>query len=298
MTISNVPTLMQQAAQAQKQNNWLQATKLYQQAYDLSQSLLINQQLVQALMHIKQYDQAAQLINDYLNDYLTQRDLTELYLQVLLHQHRFITSWCVYYQSKTLTLQQCQQIKTSEADYQQHHAAAIAKLQRELMHLGDKPLFAQMQGLQQAEYLPYDSFITMARFVLQDPYLSPLLRGYLLDQLRQLNYHHEIAYLYFGESKTTVPADFPKMNASKQQLKITQILEQKLSIDQPQLLATFKAQMQLDAATLYPCADQVITNPQLWAQGYCDWLHGRKINFDKELKWLKKSLQIGDDLLY
>lgn len=289
---------MQKANQARQKDNWLQAVNFYQEAYTLSKSLLINQQLVQALIHTKQYDQAAQIINEYQNDYLEHHDLVILYLQVLLHQHRFITSWCVYYQSKITTSSQLQQIKNSEYSYLQHHQAEVAQLQRKLMHLGEAPLFKQIQALQDAEYLPYDNFIMVAQFVLQDPYLSPLLRGYLLDKLRQLNYHHEIMYLYFGESKKAIPANLPDMNTSKQQAKIMQILDQKLSINQPQLLANFKAQMQLDAATLYPCADQVITDPQLWADGYWHWLHGEKINFNKQLKWLKKSLQIGDDLLY
>lgn len=295
---NNIQLLMHQAAQAEQSGNWQQAVTFYQQAYAQSASLLINQHLVRALLQLHDYEQAARLIDEYHDDYLQHADLTTLYLTTLTHQHKYTLCWCVYYQLPHPLPTQYQLIKTSEATYQTNHAAAVQQLQKQLMHITALPsLLSQLQLLQQADYLPRAAFITMAQFVLRDPFLSALLRGYLLDKLQQLRCQATVVYLFFGEEKQVIPYQLPPMNASVKQQQIQQLLTEKLSIDQPQLLNTFTAQLQLDAATLYPCADQLITDPQLWAYGYYQWLHGEKIT-DKRLKWLEKCLQINNDLLY
>ncbi|MBU3851368.1 MAG: hypothetical protein H9901_01545 [Candidatus Paralactobacillus gallistercoris] len=295
---NNIQTLMHQAAQVEQSGNWQQAVTFYQQAYEQSTSLLINQHLVRALLQLHDYEQAARLIDEYHDDYLQHADLTTLYLTTLTHQHKYTLCWCVYYQLPHPLPTQYQLIKTSEATYQTNHAAAVQQLQKQLMHITALPsLLSQLQLLQQADYLPRAAFITMAQFVLRDPFLSALLRGYLLDKLRQLRCQAPVVYLFFGEEKQVIPYQLPPMNASVKQQQIQQLLTEKLSIDQPQLLNTFTAQLQLDAATLYPCADQLIADPQLWAYGYYQWLHGEKIT-DKRLKWLEKCLQINNDLLY
>ncbi|MFC6170752.1 hypothetical protein [Loigolactobacillus jiayinensis] len=279
----NFARFVELGQQASQQQQWPQAIEHLQAAYALAQTFAVNVLLVTALIADEQYQQAATLAQEKVDDYLAAPTECALYLTVLRQTHNFIGGRKIcqaqpVVQAATFWSQELVAIEQAEKSYRQQASQQIATLAKALYQLSAVPIYEQLNLVKQAQHLPLTEFIRASRRLLTDRYVHPLLRANFLDELRQLGVTTAVDYLWLDDTiKAVEPADLGAITAASSLQKLQDQLLTVLAAD-PVLSQTITGELALQAAYLYPFADQVIVQPKIWAAVYQATYTGKKIN--------------------
>lgn len=279
----NFQRFVQLGREASQKQQWTEAIDYLQAAYELKQTFAVNVLLVTALLADEQYQQAATLAQEQASAYLDSQDAGRLYLTALCKTHDFIGIRKLCHlqpgkQAPTFWAQQLTLVEQAEKLYRQQATQQIKELQKALYQLSAVPIYEQLNLAKRAQQLPQTEFVLASRRLLTDLYVHPLLRANFLDELRQLGINTAVEYLWLDETiKTVVPAELKAITEVDSIQALQKQLFTQLAAD-PVLTQTISGELALHAAYLYPCADQVITQPKVWAAVYLTTYAGKKNN--------------------
>ncbi|MEI5994970.1 hypothetical protein A5880_002558 [Enterococcus sp. 4G2_DIV0659] len=260
-----------------KQENLNEAVAYFEQAYAIKQDFPLNLVLSNMYLDIGANEQALSLASEMKEQYLAYLDYLELYIQILIKNHKFIHAHSII--NERILMEQSgemkkliclkKKIRHVELMYQQFEVSKIKELKEELHYLNEHTYYDQLAIAKKAGQLPQEEFIEISKPILLDEQVHNLVRSWVLEELARLHVKEEIAFLWRDNQKySVIPAVVgPPLDSAAYQ-RILLFLEKELINDDPILLVDIMEEIRLHFALLYPRADEIIEDPRLWAVSY------------------------------
>lgn len=273
----NYERFIELAHEELQKNQLTKAVEFFEQAYAIQQNFSLNHLLVSTYLEIEENEQALSLASEMKENYFASLDYLELYIQLLIKNHLFIQAHSIINDRillersgelrKLISLKK--KIRHVELMYRQFEVRKIAELEEELSHLSNHNYYEQLAIVKKAGQLPQNEFMSVSKKILLDAQVHNLVRSWVLEELANLHVKVEIEFLWRdNQIHTIVPAvvGTPVDSAAYQRMLL--FLEKELINDDPILLVEIIEEIRLHSAVLYPLADEIIDNPELWAISY------------------------------
>lgn len=266
MTPAETLTAAQRATAAKE---WSQAASLWEAVYQTAQTASNNYQLVNALVADEQYSAASSVATEFETTYLQTDGAADLYLTALLKSRQFIPARILVTARSAgeWQLAALQRVQEAEADAETTLATTLTTTMRQFYHLSDQPVEAQAERIQAAQHLTYAKYLTAAKFLLVDPFLHQLSRVEVLYTLRAIGVAEPVDLQTFDDQRVTlIPAQLPVMGQDTTSLAAQRVLSTSVGQQDPTLYAGLEALLSLQLMYLYPQAERVVLDPEVWVR--------------------------------
>lgn len=257
------------ARQAFSTEDWSTAIDLFEKLYADQQTAEFNRYLVASLYHDEQYSVAEQYAAEQDLIYLESAATFQLRLDVALKNQQFIFAreFCELPAAQTWRDQGLSQIETAEQASRQSLGETQRVLAKQFYHLGDVSFAEQRQRLERAQQLPLQEFMRGVQYLLVDPFLHPLMRATLLEELLRLHTTITVQVHWLDDQVHAVDtAKLKPVGTSLAAQKIQNYLHENLEQQDPMLMANISQTITLQLMMLYPFIDKIIQNPVAWVQ--------------------------------
>ncbi|EOI03016.1 hypothetical protein UAY_00761 [Enterococcus moraviensis ATCC BAA-383] len=306
----NYERFIELGQEAEKQNHLAESVEYYEQAYAIRQDFPLNLVLVNMYLALEEHEQALSLASEMKEKYFAYLDYLEIYIQILIQNQMFIQAHSVI--NERILMEQSDEmrklvslkkkIRHVELMYQQFEVGKIRELKEELDDLNKHTYYEQMAIVKKAGRLPQDEFIMIGKKILLDERVHNLVRSWILEELASLHVKEEVEFLWRDNKKyTVIPASVGTPVDSATYQRILLFLEKELLNDDPILLVDIMEEIRIHFALLYPLADQVIENPELWAVSYIiSYNHSiaKKFQVDEKHSEIEKIQQIQSQIRF
>ncbi|GAP00562.1 hypothetical protein [Fructobacillus ficulneus] len=262
-----ISKLIDQAQNEYDQENYRQAADLLAEVYQEESSLQVNHSLVLALQKDQQFQLAKDYANDHINDYLQDTDLFTLYLDLLLATQNFVLAqqWVLQGPEDLDRETELGKIRAAENEAIANQGQTIAVIEKQFYHLSDEDWSGQQDRYQQGFHLPVASFTTGAKFLLVDPFATPLMRATLMADLQQLGEDGSTTYQWLDGNRYQV--DFQAtapVFASKTFTDLVGALDDLVGQEDPVAYQALFDQLRLEAMLVFPRLSEGIPDPEAW----------------------------------
>lgn len=262
-------SLWDQGLVANRQEDWAKAALIWSELYESLNTFEVNYRLVVALFMNEQYRLAFDIATDYLDDYLVDDDLQQLLISLAVQNQEF-----VYAQQLALLVTDEKQqqelvseIRAAEDDAQKTMGTTFQTVARHFYHLSDYDLISQEQRYQEAYQLPVKLFQAGARYLLLDPFCSPVMRVSLLVDLKKLGLEETVSYYWIDDEKYEVDLEQVNLPLDSQAYQAVKAeLHEQMANQDPIAFQTLLEQVRLEVSMLFPKITASITDPKAWAQ--------------------------------
>ncbi|CAH1852593.1 hypothetical protein [Convivina intestini] len=262
-------SLWDQGLAANRQDDWAKAALIWSELYESLNTFEVNYRLVVALFMNEQYRLAFDIAADYLDDYLVDDDLQQLLISLAVQNQEF-----VYAQQLALLVTDEKQqqelvseIRAAEDDAQETMGTTFQTVARHFYHLSDYDLISQEQRYQEAYQLPVKLFQAGARYLLLDPFCSPVMRASLLVDLKKLGLEETVSYYWIDDEKYEVNLEQVNLPLDSQAYQaVKAVLHEQMANQDPIAFQTLLEQVRLEVSMLFPKITASITDPKAWAQ--------------------------------
>ncbi|MFC6206159.1 hypothetical protein [Levilactobacillus tongjiangensis] len=257
------------ARKAFEEQQWSAASSAFQTLYQDQQTPELNCYLVMSLFYDQQYLAAEQIAAEQDQIYLTDETLFTLRLDVALQNQQFIFAreFCELPDARNWREAGLEKIRQGEEEAEQSLAATQKTIAKQFYHLGDVSFSEQRQRLERAKQLPLVTFMKGVQYLLVDPFLHPLIRATLLEELLRLKADTSVQLHWLDDQTYTVATkDLKPVGASQAARAIQSYLQLELGQNDPMLAVNLQQTVTLQLMMLYPFIDKVITQPVLWVQ--------------------------------
>jgi len=252
-----------------KAKKWSAAAAGFERLYQDQQTAEVNQYLVASLYHDQQYAAAEQVAAEQDGIYLQSAQTFQLRLDVALKNQQFIFAreFCELAAAQDWRAGGLAQIAAAEAASQAELGTTQRVIAKQFYHLGDVSFAEQRQRLERARQLPLAQFMQGVQYLLVDPFLHPLMRATLLEELLRLRTTQPVQLHWLDDQVYTIQTkDLRPVNASQAAGKIHPFLQDELGQSDPLLAANVQQVVTLQLMMLYPFIDKVVTQPVLWVR--------------------------------
>ncbi|UIF30015.1 hypothetical protein KB236_04620 [Levilactobacillus brevis] len=260
---------IEKAHQAFSAGEWSTATDWFERLYTDQQTAEFNRYLVASLYHDEKYLAAEQYAAEQDAVYLVSPAAFQLRLDVALKNQQFIFAreFCELPAAKTWRDAGIAQIAAAEVTSQQTLAETQRVLAKQFYHLGDVSFGEQQQRLARARQLPLKAFMQGVQYLLVDPFLHPLMRATLLEELLRLRTTQTVQVHWLDDQLYAVDtSQLQPVGASRAAQQIQQYLHEHVAQQDPMLMANISQTITLQLMMLYPFIDKIIKNPVAWIQ--------------------------------
>lgn len=273
----NYERFIELGQEAMSESKLIDAVECFQKAYAIRQDFPLNFLITSTYLEIGENEQALFLASEMKEEYISCLDYVELYIQILIANHKFIHAHSIINErilrEKSGEMKQLislkKKVRHSELMYEQFEISKIRELKDELCRLKEHNYYEQLAIVKKSVHLPQEEFISIGKHILLDKEVHNLVRSWVLEEFAHLHIKEEIEFLTGDqEVHKIIPAKIggPLDCASYQRILL--FLEKELINNDPILLLDLMEEIRLHFALLYPLADQVITDPNLWAISY------------------------------
>lgn len=239
------------------------------EAYDLNQTPAINQLLMRVLFADGQYKTAQLFADESIDSYLATAETAQLYVTVTLHNQQFLAAReFIMWLPETQRADLMAKVVTAEMTTRQTQQATITTIARHFYHLSDGDAISQRERLIAADKLPLDEYLVGTRFVLLDPFLTPISRVSVLDRLRRLRVAQSVDMVWLdGDTLTVVPAQLESIeNMARYQDILTELQSYEQTVG-PAMIYSLVEQVRLMLMIAYPVLEKVAIEPKSWVAG-------------------------------
>lgn len=285
----------QRALTAFQQEQWSQASAAFTTLYQARQTAELNRYLATSLYHDQQFLAAEQIAAENDRAYLIDQRWFTQRLTIALKNQQFIFArqWCHLPEAQVWAQAGLAQVVTAEDQARQTLGATQRVIAKQFYHLGDTDLAEQQRRIKRAQQLPLREFLRGVQYLLVDPFLHPLLRATLLEELSRLQLDQPVRLQWLDDQIYTVETAKlgPVAAGPAAQAALTYLTTQ-FAQTNPGLVANVRQTLNLQLMLLYPFADKVLTAPEAWI----DYLAGRPVQTAispeqaKQLKTWQKRL--------
>lgn len=256
---------------------WSQASAAFTTLYQADQRPELNRYLAVSLYHDQQFLAAEQIAAENDGAYLVSAEWFTWRITIALQNQQFIFAreLCALPQAASWQAQELPRIVAAEERAQTALAATQRVIAKQFYHLGDVPLREQQRRLLRAHQLPLADFLKGTQYLLVDPFLHPLLRATLLEELFRLRVKMIVQVHWLDEQQHTVStAQLEGVFAGSAAQQALTYLQEQIAQNNPGLAANVRQTLNLQLMMLYPFADKIVTHPRAWV----DWLAGRPLD--------------------
>ncbi|MFC6261124.1 hypothetical protein [Levilactobacillus fujinensis] len=249
--------------------NWSVAAAGFERLYQDQQTAELNRYLVASLYHDQQYAAAEQVAAEQDGIYLQSSQTFQLRLDVALKNQQFIFAreFCELPVAQDWRAGGLAQIVSAETASQTTLGTTQRVIAKQFYHLGDVSFAEQRQRLERARQLPLSQFMQGVQYLLVDPFLHPLMRSTLLEELLRLRTTEPVQLHWLDDQVYTVQTkNLRPVNASLAAAEMQHFLQDQLGQSNPVLAANVQQVVTLQLMMLYPFIDKVVTLPVLWVQ--------------------------------
>lgn len=251
------------------QGNYRQAAELFAAVYQEEQSLALNRQLVLALQADEQYQLAREYASDFLSDYAQHENLFLLYFNLLLQTQNFVFAqqWAMQRQGERDRLELLEDIRAKEKQAEDQQSQTLKTIAQQFYHLSDENLSAQQERYQQAFHLPVATFITGAKFLLVDPFSTPLMRATLLADLQQLAVKEAVQYQWLDGQRYQVNlTEIASAFADDRFVAMMAALDEQVGQEDPVAYQALFDQIRLETMLIFPRLAESVVDPVAWIE--------------------------------
>lgn len=250
---------------ALEKGDLVEAINCFMATYQAKKTFKVNYLLFETLEKAERYDNAAQIADDYVTDYLKDeaKFLEYVKVMVLAGQIRKI--------EMTLELVQAffsePQTKRLQVQFEKTLAEVrsqeeIETLKKQFKYLGANDVIGQREVFEKTKSLTIKEFEELSQGPLLDPDVHVLLRSAILDELRYLGSEREVEYLSFTkEVRSFIPAALKELTDYLMYQRLTQLLATDSAIT-PDLKEAALAEMTLKLQLLYPQLTRPFPEPE------------------------------------
>ncbi|GEO68528.1 hypothetical protein [Levilactobacillus acidifarinae] len=257
----------QRALTAFHQQRWSQASAAFTTLYQAHQTAELNRYLATSLYHDQQFLAAEQIAAEDDQAYLSDQSWFFQRLTIALKNQQFIFArqWCVLPETHAWEPAGLAQVAAAEEASRQALGATQRVIAKQFYHLGDADLAEQQRRIQRAHQLPLREFLRGVQYLLVDPFLQPLLRATLLEELSRLKLTQTVRFQWLDDQIYTIDTtQLGSVTASSAaQTALTYLTTQFAQTD-PGLVTNVRQTLNLQLMLLYPFAAKVITAPEAW----------------------------------
>ncbi|MGX7203839.1 tetratricopeptide repeat protein [Enterococcus pingfangensis] len=261
------------AEEAFSAGNYQQALENYQLAYQENPSPKLNRLIASLALEQGEFAEALEYANEAADSYLENAETVDLYLQVQAYSKNFFAAreflWRAQ-KDQLLTEEQNElwllRIDDQEAFYQRQQQTLLKQLEEQLSQLPTLMPMEQLMLVRKIKQLPEERLRSLAEAFMIDPKVAPLVRSYLFESLARVGVADKVRYL-------TIQAEIVELSPAETgfdvtlQTEIETRLDEKLSDNDPILLANILEQVKLEMAFLYPLQPAYL-KPEAWASSY------------------------------
>ena len=253
---------------AYAENRYSEAAAALQSAYELTQTVVINHLLVQALVADEQFKAAQGIADEAVASYYEDDHDAQLYLTILIKNQQFVPAHeFIYAVPQEQQTELLADLTEHEQMFTQQQMTTLKTIARQFYHLSDVSPYEQQERLQMANQLPLAEYLKGAKFLLVDPFLSAVGRATIVDQLRRLHVKESVQINWFEESLTVVPADLVPLEEMTIYQRIQINLKKHEQLLGPDLVTVLAEQAHLMLMMAYPNLTAVITDEASWVAG-------------------------------
>lgn len=219
----------------------------------------------QALVADQQYTKAWRLIEDDRAAYFNDQEHQLFYLDVMLKNQLFISARLFANQlgdNRLIAI-----VSKAEEHATQTESATINARENNFYHLGDRPFRGQQERFEEAAKLPLANYLNAAKFVIRDPYVHPLLRSSVIQDLANLKVNEEMTFYWIDEQEHTVnPGKLLPLDQIPVVIRMMRRLQDNYAQSNPMSYQSFVQQFHLQLILLYPRIEETITDGDAWFQ--------------------------------
>lgn len=267
----------EQALTAYRNARWSTASAAFTTLYQAQQTPELNRYLAASLYHDQQFLAAEQIAAENDGAYLLSAEWFDLRLAIALANQQFIFAreLCVVPQAAAWRAAGERRIEAAEEASRTRLGATQRVLAKQFYHLGDVSLAEQQRRLLRAHQLPLAEFLRGTQYLLIDPFLHPLIRATLLEELFRLRVKMVVKVQWLDDQVHSVDtAKLTGVNDNGAARIALAYLNDQIAQDNPGLAANVRQTLNLQLMMVYPFADKILTHPEAWV----DWLAGRPID--------------------
>lgn len=271
--------LMTRAQTEMKQENWHDAAESLTVIYETIATFDINYRLVTALFMDEQYQLAASYADDFLLNYLEEETDFRMLVALAIQNQNFVYAQqlVMLWQDETVQAAVLSDIRDAEVRAKTTMAATFQTIARQFYHLSDYSIMEQRDRYESARHLPVDEFIVGARYLLVDPFATPIIRATLLEDLQKLQVAEPVQYRWLDDDIYTIALNqLPLLTDSEIFEEIADYLDEKVGQDDPIALDLLAQQVRFELTLLYPRVTEVVTDPEGWVDASIDQYYERR----------------------
>ncbi len=255
-----------------------------------------NQQLhylfVLSLFKTKHYLEGLKYANDYYDFYANDSKSQNLYFSLLLACQDFLGAHQFLEILKQDHVDNISDYVTSltnkEIEVRQQKVTLNQKLKK-FYHLGDLSVREANSTLQEAKQLPATEYFQAAQFIFVDPFVHPLIRATVLENVVSLKLKGKIKYYWLDQQNHEI--DLTRLTGildNPVQIKLNKFLQEKLADSDPILLEGISKDKNLYLSYVYPYAKQVFKKPEEWVNYWLDDYYGRMHPDTEDTRFMTK----------
>ncbi|MFT9388877.1 MAG: type I restriction endonuclease subunit R [Leuconostoc sp.] len=271
--------LMTRAQTEMKQENWHDAAESLTVIYETIATFDMNYRLVTALFMDEQYQLAASYADDFLLNYLEEETDFRMLVALAIQNQNFVYAQqlVMLWQDETVQAAVLSDIRDAEVRAKATMAATFQTIARQFYHLSDYSIMEQRDRYESARHLPVDEFIVGARYLLVDPFATPIIRATLLEDLQKLQVAEPVQYRWLDDEIYTIALNqLPLLTDSEIFEEIADYLDEKVGQDDPIALDLLAQQVRFELTLLYPRVTEVVTDPEGWVDASIDQYYERR----------------------
>ncbi|MGX7052072.1 type I restriction endonuclease subunit R [Leuconostoc palmae] len=285
-----VKKLIDRAEEEITQKNWHDASETLMTIYESVGNFDVNYRLVNALAMDEQYQLAASYADDFLTDYLEKESDFRLIVTLAIKNQNFVYAQQLVSLCNNAAMKQTliENIRHAEQIAKDTMSITFQTISRQFYHLSDYDIVEQRDRYESARHLPIEEFVTGAKYLLVDPYVTPIIRATLLEDLQKLNVTETITYRWLDNELYNIKLDtIPLLTESKIFEVVAELLDEKLGHDDPVAIDILAQQVRFEMTLIYPKVDEIITEPEEWVNASIDKYYDKDSDYEpsKQKKW-------------
>lgn len=283
---------------ASAKDDYLGAVQNYGLAFVVKHTFEANKKLVESLMKLKEADKAKEMSTDFLDQYVETEDGVMLVSDIFLETGDLLGANILVQMvrkrresliSESLILDIEQRLRSAENRYSRIHEEDLKKQEKELLSLVVEKIELQVKKIKEMSNMPLENYLRVADNLLLNPYLHPMLKVEIANNLVMLSIDKEVSINFWGEIKNFNPINLKPILLMDKFLEVKDLIDKNSSEDTQTEYEKKISELSLEISMLYPFTDEIIDDPKIWANEFL-----RRWNPENETNNEKTPVKVTD----
>lgn len=253
------------ANQAFKEQDWSLAARAYETVYQTQSTEAINHLLARSLFMAGHVTQALEIALENPESYLTDETHLTWLIEILLANGNLLVANQVVSAINQPALKEGVSQQITAVEHRLLKTSASQGGYQKFYQLAAGDLLQQRMAYEESKALPKRSWVKAATHLLVDPFVKPIVRVTLLEDLRKLKVSEPVWFQWLiGEPRQLTPTDLRPLEDEIVNQKALKTLKAQLGSVDPVSAQLQVESLRIQLALLYPFADEAVADWQTW----------------------------------